>query len=81
MTGLNALCQVFCQCHVDFPMLLKANNCRLLASLFVSCQIAFSFIDTDTVLAFIKEGKSPLEKVWFSAVAKHHDTFESDDPY
>lgn len=49
--GLSALCQVFCQPYVDFPMLLKADNSRLLASLFVSFQMVFSFLDTDTVWA------------------------------
>lgn len=36
---------------LGFPMLLKADNSRLLASLFVSFQMAFSFLDTDTVWA------------------------------
>lgn len=81
VTGRSALCQLFCQPHVDFAVLLKADNSRLLASLFVSFQMAFSFLDIDTVWAFTKEGKSSLEKVSFSAVGKHHDTVESDEPY
>lgn len=36
---------------LNFSVLLKADNSRLLASLFVSFQMAFSFLDTDTVWA------------------------------
>ena len=36
---------------LDVPVLLKADNSRLLPSLSVSFQMAFSFLDTDTVWA------------------------------
>lgn len=48
-TVLSARCSA--SSMLDFAMLLKADNSRLLASLFVSFQMAFSFLDTDTVWA------------------------------